>query len=122
MTESVYSAKPEDGKELSRILESSTNNGLVDLIYTRRPDAYESYLKEPGEPRVFVLRKDGRIITTCAELVRDVYIGGKESKAAAEFPGDVHNLEPNRDSGHGSGNRAADVRNRTPSGPGSAVS
>ena len=82
MTESVYSAKPEDGKELSRILESSTNNGLVDLIYTRRPDAYESYMKEPGEPRVFVVRKDGRIITTCAELVRDVYIGGKESKAA----------------------------------------
>lgn len=82
MNDSIYMAKPEDGFELSRIFEGATNNGLVDLIYTRRPDAYASYMKEPGEARVFVIKKDGKIITTCAELIRDVYIGGKESKAA----------------------------------------
>ena len=82
MAVSIYAAKPEDGKELTRILESSTSNGLADLIYTRRPDAYESYMKEPGEARVFVARTDGRVICTCAELVRNVYLGGKESKAA----------------------------------------
>ena len=82
MDESIYYAKPEEGKEISRILDASTNNGLIDLLYTRRPDAYSSYMKEPGEARVFVTRKDGKVITTCSELIRNVYIGGEESKAA----------------------------------------
>ena len=82
MKESIYGAKPEDGKEISRILDASTSNGRIDLLYTRRPDAYASYQKEPGEARVFAVKKDGAVVSTCAELIRDVYIGGEESRAA----------------------------------------
>lgn len=81
-TKSGFDARPEEGETISRILDASTDNGLVDLLYTRRPDAYASYRKEPGEARVFVTRKDGVITATCAELIRNVYIGGEESKAA----------------------------------------
>ena len=79
---SEYEAKPEDGREISRILDASTSNGLIDLLYTRRPDAYASYQKEPGEARVFARKKDGAVVSTCAELVRDVYVGGDACKAA----------------------------------------
>ena len=79
---SEYEAKPEDGREISRILDASTCNGLIDLLYTRRPDAYASYQKEPGEARVFARKKDGAVVSTCAELVRDVYVGGEACKAA----------------------------------------
>lgn len=79
---SVCDARPEDGKEISRILDASANNGRIDLLYTRRPDAYASYQKEPGESRVLVVKNDGAITATCAELIRDVYIGGEVSKAA----------------------------------------
>ena len=42
MSESTYLASPEDGKEILRILESSGAKGSIELIYTRRPDAYAS--------------------------------------------------------------------------------
>ena len=80
MTE--FEARPEDGIEISRILDASTSNGGIDLLYTRRPDAYASYMKEPGEARVFAAKKDGVVISTCAELIREVYIGGEACRAA----------------------------------------
>ena len=82
MSESKYQASPSDGKELLRILESSAAKGSIELVYTRRPDAYESYMKEAGEARVFVSKDGERTVGTCAELVRDVYIGGEKCKAA----------------------------------------
>lgn len=75
-------ARPEDGKDILRILESSAAKGLFELLYTRRPDAYESYMKESGEVRVFVSRNKESPICTCAEIIRPVYIGGREAKAA----------------------------------------
>ena len=97
MSESKYLASASDGKEILRILESSAAKGSIELIYTRRPDAYESYRKESGEARVFVSRNGDRIIGTCAEIVREVYIGGEICKAAyvcglkkdAEYDGGV---------------------------------
>lgn len=82
MNESVYKATPADGAEILRILESSAAQGSMELLYTRRPDAYSSYMNEPGEARVFVSRDGERIVGTCAELIRDVYIGGELRKAA----------------------------------------
>ncbi len=97
MSESKYLASASDGKEILRILESSAAKGSIELIYTRRPDAYESYRKESGEARVFVSRNGDRVIGTCAEIVREVYIGGEICKAAyvcglkkdAEYDGGV---------------------------------
>lgn len=82
MSDCKYAATAADGKEILRILESSASKGSIELLYTRRPDAYASYQKESGEPRVFVSKKDGRVIGTCAELIREVYIDGEVRKAA----------------------------------------
>ena len=97
MSESVYKASPSDGKEILRILESSAAKGSIELLYTRRPDAYGSYMKESGEARVFVSKDGERIVGTCAEIIREVYIGGEIRKAAyicglkkdADFEGGV---------------------------------
>lgn len=77
-----YIASPEDGKEILRILESSAAQGGIELVYTRRDDAYASYMKEPGHAHVFVSKDGDRTVGTCAELIRDVYIGGERCKAA----------------------------------------
>ena len=77
-----YIASPEDGKEILRILESSAAQGGIELVYTRRDDAYASYMKEPGHAHVFVSKDGDRTVGTCAELVRQVYIGGQKRKAA----------------------------------------
>lgn len=77
MSKSKYIAAPQDGQEILRILESSAAKGNIELLYTRRPDAYESYMKESGESRIFVSKDDERTIGTCAELIREVYIGGE---------------------------------------------
>lgn len=77
-----YIASPADGKEILRILESSAAQGGIELVYTRRDDAYASYGKEPGEAKVFVSKDGDRLVGTCAELIREVYIGGERRKAA----------------------------------------
>ncbi len=82
MTHLDFSATPEDGKAILEILESSAAKGDIELIYTRRPDAFASYSKEYGDARVFISKKDGRAVGTCAEILRDVYIGGQKCKAA----------------------------------------
>ena len=82
MTVRDYQAKPEDGTEILRILESSPAKGSIELLYTRRPDAYKSYKMEAGESRVFVARTGDKTVGTCAELIRSVYIDGKPVKAA----------------------------------------
>ena len=61
-TASIYDAKKEDGKAIARLLESPADAGLIQAVYTRRPDAYESYMKESGEPRVFVFRNEDKIV------------------------------------------------------------
>ena len=97
MSDSKYTASPTDGAEILRILESAPAKGNIELLYTRRPDAYESYMKESGEARVFLSRNGDRAVGTCAEIIREVYIGGKACKAAyvcglkkdAEYGGSV---------------------------------
>ena len=92
-------ASPEDGQEILRVLESSAAEGNIELVYTRRPDAYASYMREWGDTRVFVSKdgENGRVIGTCAEIIRDVYISGRPARAAylcglkkdADYPGTV---------------------------------
>ncbi len=97
MSESKYQATSSDGKEILRILESSAAKGSIELIYTRRPDAYESYIKDTKDARIFISRDGNRAIGTCAELIREVYIGGEICRSAyvcglkkdAEYDGGV---------------------------------
>lgn len=77
-----YIASPSDGQDILRILESSAAQGGFELIYTRRDDAYASYEKEPGEAKIFISKDGDRVVGTCAELIREVYIGGERRRAA----------------------------------------
>jgi len=77
-----YLASPNDGVEILRVLESSAAKGSIELIYTRRPDAYASYMKESGDTTVFASKKDGKVTGTCAEIVRNVYVNGERVKCA----------------------------------------
>ena len=81
MNNEKFIAKREEGKEISRLLESPTDTGLIQAIYTRRPDAYESYMKEAGDAKVYSYKKDGKIVATCSEIVRDVYVGGEVKRS-----------------------------------------
>ena len=81
MNKEIFLAKPEDGKQISQILESAAGNGMIEMSYTRRPDAYISYQKETGEARIYVQKDGEQIIQTCTMLVRDVYLGGQASRA-----------------------------------------
>ncbi len=90
-------AEPKDGERILEILESSPAKGSIELLYTRRPDAYASYKKESGEALVWVARDGDRIVGSAAEISRRVYIGGEDKKAAyicglkkdAEYGGNV---------------------------------
>lgn len=82
MPETAYDARKEDGVAIARLLESPVDAGLIQAIYTRRPDAYESYVKEFGESRVFVFRNDSRIVGTCSQIIRDVYVDGHVKRSA----------------------------------------
>ncbi len=75
-------AIPEDGKEILDILESSAADGNIELIFSRRPDAYVSYMKESNDVRVFISKKQKRAVATCAEIIRETYINGEIHKTA----------------------------------------
>ena len=75
-------ANSEDGKEILRILESSAADGNIELIFSRRPDAYASYMKESNDVRVFISKKQNRAVSTCSEIIRDLYINGEINKTA----------------------------------------
>ncbi len=75
-------AEPKDGERILEILECSPAKGSIELLYTRRPDAYISYQKECEEAFVYVAKEDEKVVATVAELTRRVYIGGENKKAA----------------------------------------
>lgn len=80
MSHKTYPAEPRDGKRILEILECSPAKGSIELLYTRRPDAYLSYHKESPDTNVVVVKEDQHIIGTAAEIIREVYIGGEVKK------------------------------------------
>ncbi len=82
MSRVLCPAAPGDGKRILEILEASPAKGSIELLYTRRPDAYDSYQKESDGAFVYVAKEGERIVGTVAELTRRVYIGGEKKKAA----------------------------------------
>ena len=77
-----YQALPKDGKAILQIMERSETKGTVGLLFTRRPDPIESYEKDAKDACVYVSRKEEKIIGTCAELVREMYIGNRICRTA----------------------------------------
>lgn len=83
----IEPARPEDGAELLQLLERLPYPGRVSLIYTRRPDAYQSFYKEGEEVRLFVCRdlKKGCIAGLGATAISDVYINKESHRVAYLF-------------------------------------
>jgi hypothetical protein len=71
-------ATREDGEQILRIYESGEFEGNISVLYTRRPNPYDSLLKE-GEQIVMPViydREAGMIIGVGCCLIRKAYIGG----------------------------------------------
>lgn len=72
-------AKPEDSAQILEVLEESEFKGNISLLYTRRPDAYNSFMYEGQEVSLEVCRdtQNGRIVGIGAVALRQVYVNGK---------------------------------------------
>ena len=82
MSQQTVLAELDEGKRILEILETSPAKGAIELLYTRRPNAYESYHKESNDVRVHVIKDEEAIIATSAEIIRDVYINGEVKKTS----------------------------------------
>ena len=72
-------ATPEDSKQILEIYESGSFSGNVSVLYTRRPDPYESLMSE-GENAVILVMRDKVEDKICAVgccVVRKAYINGE---------------------------------------------
>ena len=76
-------AEEQDSSKLLDILESSSFKGAMELMYTRRPNAYESLQRE-GEKVIVIKTIDNKTNKICAMAtcaVRTLFINGKTVKA-----------------------------------------
>ncbi|MBR3806922.1 MAG: hypothetical protein IKJ15_00910 [Lachnospiraceae bacterium] len=80
MSQITYLAGEQDGERILEILESAPANGSIELLYTRRPNAYISYKKESAETYVYAVKDEKQMLGTVTEIVRKVYISGEVKK------------------------------------------
>ena len=71
-------AKSEDGAGILRIMESDIARGEIRLLYTRRPNPYDSFMKESDKSVVGIFKRDGEIVGTIAGIPRNSYVAGGE--------------------------------------------
>jgi hypothetical protein len=76
-----------DASEILSILEENPLPGSISLTFTRRPDAYRSFMAEGREARVIVCRdtRDGRIAALGAGAIQDCFIEGRPDQVAYLF-------------------------------------
>ena len=74
-------AKSEDGAGILRIMESDIARGEIRLLYTRRPNPYDSFMKESDKSVVGIFKRDGEIVGTIAGIPRNSYVAGGEHNA-----------------------------------------
>jgi len=71
-------ATPDDGPEMLRLIESHPSSGGMKILYTRRPDAYKSYITEcPDAEIILCANEDNRVLAQIVCLPRKVYIDRK---------------------------------------------
>ena len=80
MSQSIQLATVEDGEEILQLLEKSTNKAPLDLIYTRRPNVYTSYINESRDSRLYVIKEDERLIASFACIPRTLWMDGVPKK------------------------------------------
>jgi hypothetical protein len=76
-----------DSAEILSVLEENVFPGNVSLIYTRRPDAYRSFLAEGREAHLLVCRdtQEGRIAGLGAHAVHECFIDQRPEKVVYLF-------------------------------------
>ena len=68
-------AMPEDGLKMLSLIESHPAGGGMRILYTRRPDAYQSYLTEcPDAEIILCVNDDNRVLAQIVCLPRKLYI------------------------------------------------
>jgi len=71
-------ATSSDGAEMLRLIESHHTDGNIKILFSRRPDAYQSYLLECNEAEmVLCIGDDGRLLAQTTCLPRKFYIDRK---------------------------------------------
>ena len=72
-------ATPEDSTELLEILEETSFTGNISLLYTRRPDAYHSFMREGPHVDIVVCRdlRQQKIAGFGACALRKLFINGQ---------------------------------------------
>lgn len=71
-------AAPADSPEMTRLIESHHSKGGMELLYARRPGAYESYITENPETEATLCADEGgRILAQVVCMPRKLYIGGE---------------------------------------------
>lgn len=82
MINKIEEARPEDGVEMLEIIESESSVGIIELIYTRRTNAFESYKKENKDSRIVIIRdRKGNIAFQAACIPVCYYVDGKKVPA-----------------------------------------
>lgn len=83
MKNRISPAKPDDSKQMLKIMESSGAAGSFELIYTRRPNPYLSYMAESDRVRIGVCKNDGGLIEyQAASILHSHFINGKTMNAS----------------------------------------
>ena len=88
----IRPAAPADGPEMLRLMESHPAKGNLNILYTRRPDAYKSYLTECADVEITLCTgNDGRLLAQVACLPRRLYVN-RESRTVGYVTG-LHKAE-----------------------------
>lgn len=95
----IENATKKDGKEILELIEKTSSKGMLELIYTRRPNPFISYKYENPNSEVFIVRDENKkIALQVATEVRHYYINNKIRQVAyvgglrknPEFKGNFH--------------------------------
>ncbi len=83
----IEPATASDSRDLLNLLEQKTFEGDISLLYTRRPDAYASFMSEGKDAHVSVCRdtRNNTIVGMGAYVIQDLYINGIVERVAYIF-------------------------------------
>lgn len=95
----IEKAIKKDGEEILELIEKTSSKGILELIYTRRPNPFVSYKEENPNAEVFIVRDENKkIALQVATEVRNYYINNNLRQVAyvgglrknPDFKGNFH--------------------------------
>jgi len=81
MTYSIIKATEKDGVAMLSLLEQTELNTPIEIMLTRRPNAFLSYKKECENAEVFLVKREDEIVLEIACLTHKLQMGGSFLKA-----------------------------------------